>query len=68
MIPPDEPQREPAGNRVDLTPLKGDARTGYPPAHPFRLAIEALPDSVTHPEFLAQLRILLPLTRIREDP
>ncbi|MCI4321736.1 MAG: hypothetical protein L3K05_05465 [Thermoplasmata archaeon] len=52
---------------LDIGPLKGDARAGYPPSHPYRLAVEALPDSVPRQAFLAQLRILLPLSRIRED-
>jgi hypothetical protein len=52
----------------DLAPLKRDARAGYPPAHPYRLAVEALPDSVPPAEFLAQLRVLLPLARIKENP
>lgn len=56
-----------AGGRLDLAPLKGEARAGYPPTHPYRLAVEALPDSVPAAEFLAQLRILLPLSRLRED-
>ncbi|MFI5418987.1 MAG: hypothetical protein ACHQ2Y_08860 [Candidatus Lutacidiplasmatales archaeon] len=46
--------------------MKGDARAGYPPSHPYRLAVEALPDSVPAAEFQAQLRILLPLSRIKE--
>jgi hypothetical protein len=62
------PTAEPAvTDRVDLAPLKGDARAGYSPGHPYRLAVEALPDSVPAAEFRAQLRILLPLARIRED-
>jgi hypothetical protein len=51
---------------VALGPLKCDARAGYPPTHPYRLAVEALPDSVPTVEFLAQLRILLPLSKVKE--
>jgi hypothetical protein len=61
-----ESHGEPVSERVDLAPLKGDARAGYPPTHPYRLAVEALPDSVSSAEYLAQLRILIPLARIRE--
>lgn len=53
---------------IDLAPLKEDARSGYPPAHPYRLAVEGLPDSVPLDAFLAQLRVLLPLSRVKEDP
>ena len=52
---------------VGISPLREYARSAYPAGHPFRLAIEALPDHVSGAEFLAQLRILLPLARIRED-
>lgn len=56
----------PSKDRVGLGPLKGDARTGYAPGHPYRLAVEALPDSIDRDEFRAQLRILLSLSRVKE--
>jgi hypothetical protein len=52
---------------VATAPLKRDARVGYPPGHPYRLAVEGLPDVVRAGELVAQLRILLPLSRIREE-
>jgi hypothetical protein len=57
----------PVPERIDLGPLKGDARAGYSPSHPYRLALEALPDSVSRTEYLAHLRILIPLARVREE-
>ena len=66
MTPEKAPEPGPVRDRVDLAELKGDARAGYPPSHPYRLAVEALPDSVSAAEFQAQLRILLPLSRVRE--
>jgi hypothetical protein len=54
-------------DRILTAPLKDDARAAYGPGHPFRLAVESLPDSVPLPEFLAQLRILLPLSRVKAD-
>jgi hypothetical protein len=53
--------------RIGLGPLKEDARSGYEPCHPYRLAVESLPDEVTASDFLAELRILLPLARVRGD-
>lgn len=52
--------------RVRLRDLKEDARASYPPSHPYRLAVESLPEFVPVGEFQAQLRILLPLARLRE--
>lgn len=52
--------------RVETALLKDDARANYAPGHPYRLAVETLADTVTSSEFIAQLRILLPLARIRE--
>jgi|HubBroStandDraft_1064217.scaffolds.fasta_scaffold394583_2 hypothetical protein len=50
-----------------LRELRRHVQAEYSPNHPFRLAIEALPDSVRAPEFQAQLRILLPLSRVKGD-
>lgn len=66
MTPTFSPQRLRTTTRIGLALLKDDARTRYSAAHPYRLAVEALPDSVTCEEFVAQLRILLPLGRVRE--
>ncbi len=43
--------------------LKKAVRAGYQERHPFRLAVEALPDTMNRPEFRAAMRMLLPLTR-----
>ena len=48
----------------DLTELKRRIRTRLPTDHPFRVAVEALPDHVSAEEFLVHLRILLPLARL----
>jgi hypothetical protein len=63
---PSTPEEGPRQDRVKLATLKGDARTGYAPTHPNRVAVESLPDEVSRAEFVAQLRILLPLSRVRE--
>jgi hypothetical protein len=68
VTPQRELQRESVKERIHLAPLKGDARAGYPASHPYRLAVEALPDSVSRDAYLAQLPILLSLARVREDP
>jgi hypothetical protein len=66
-VSPEEARKpEPVGGRVDLATLKGDARTAYSPSHPYRLAVEALPDTVSAAEYRAQLRILLPLSRVKD--
>jgi hypothetical protein len=48
----------------DLTDLKRHVRTRFGTEHPFRIAVEALPDTVSRDEFLVHLRILLPLARL----
>ena len=50
---------------VDLRPLKGFVRRELEADHPFRKAIESLPDSESLKDFDAQLRILLPLARMK---
>jgi hypothetical protein len=67
VTPDSAARRGPVGEFVDLTPLKTDARAGYPPAHPYRLAVEALPELVPRVEFQTHLRLLLPLSRVREE-
>ena len=49
---------------VDLRPLKGFVRRELEADHPFRKAIESLPDSEPLEDFAAQLRILIPLARV----
>jgi hypothetical protein len=66
VTPEKTPESGGLRERVDLAPLKGDARAGYPPHHPYRLAVEALPDHIPADELRAQLRILLPLSRVKE--
>jgi len=48
----------------NLTGLKRHVRTKLSAGHPFRIAVEALPDAVSQEEFLVHLRILLPLARL----
>jgi hypothetical protein len=48
----------------DLSVLKRHVRARLAGDHPFRIAVEALPDSISQDEFLVHLRILLPLARI----
>jgi hypothetical protein len=65
MTPAREPAQKLLTVLVDLVPVKGDAHAHYPPGHPYRLAVEALPYSVTRDSHLAYLQILVPLARIR---
>jgi hypothetical protein len=53
--------------QLDLSGLKEHARRVYAPGHPYRLAVEALPESVSDEAYVAQLRILIPLARVREE-
>ena len=48
----------------DLTGLKRHVRSKLAAEHPFRIAVEALPDKISQAEFLVHLRILLPLARL----
>lgn len=66
MTPAFSPRRLPSTTRIRLAPLKDDARARYCAVHPYRLAVEALPDSVTREEFIVQLRILLALARAKD--
>ena len=50
---------------VDLRPLKEFVRRELATGHPFRKAIEVLPDSEPLEDFDAQLRVLLPLARMK---
>ena len=49
---------------VDLRPLKGFVRRELEADHPFRKAIEALPNREPLEDFDAQLRILIPVARV----
>jgi hypothetical protein len=51
----------------DTTPLKEAIRARRAADDPLRIAVEGLPQFVTREQFLAQLRVLLPLAQIRED-
>jgi hypothetical protein len=48
----------------DVTVLKRHVRSKLAAEHPFRIAVEALPDTISQDEFLVHLRILLPLARL----
>jgi hypothetical protein len=48
----------------DLRELKRHVRGRFAADHPFRIAVEALQDTVSQAEFLVHLRILLPLARL----
>ncbi len=50
---------------VDLRPLKEFVRRELAADHPFRKAIEVLPDSEPLEDFDAQLRILIPMARVK---
>jgi hypothetical protein len=52
----------------DTTPLKEAIRSQRPPDDPLRIAIEGLPQFVTREQFLAQLRVLLPLVKVGGGP
>lgn len=62
-LPNVEP-RESRSEPRDLSVLKARVRTKLATDHPFRLAVEALPDFVSQEDFLVHLRILLPLARL----
>lgn len=49
---------------VDLTVLRKHVRANLPSGHPFRIAVEALPESLRQEEYLLHLRVLLPLARL----
>lgn len=59
-------QKNPLEARLDLTRLREHVRARFPADDPFRVAVEALPDSLTREEYLVHLRVLLPLARLRE--
>jgi hypothetical protein len=48
---------------VDLRPLKEFVRKELEEGHPFRKAVEVLPDAESWEDFAGQLRILFPLAR-----
>jgi hypothetical protein len=48
----------------DLSQLKRHVRARLAANHPLRIAVEALPDSVSRDDFQVHLRILLPLARL----
>ena len=50
---------------VDLRPLKNLVRKDCEAGHPFRVAVAALPDLEPWDDLIAQLRVLLPLTRMK---
>ena len=52
------------GHLRDVTSLKRHVRTRLATDHPLRVAVEALPDTISQDEFLIHLRILLPLARL----
>jgi hypothetical protein len=51
----------------DITKLKAEAKKNRPSGDPYRVAVEALPDTVADDEYLGVLRILIPLARAREE-
>lgn len=50
---------------VDLRPHKEFVRKECDEVHPFSKAVELLPDSEPREEFVGQLRILIPLARMK---
>jgi len=45
--------------------LKAELSRLFEPTHPMIVAMVQLPETVTRDEYLAQLRLLLPLARIK---
>lgn len=60
---PQPPEGE-LGSLRNLTGLKRHVRTKLSTNHPLRIAVEALPDTVSAEDFRVHLRILLPLARL----
>lgn len=58
------PNPNPTESDRDLSELKRRVRRSLAAEHPFRIAVEALPDFVSREDFLVHLRILLPLARL----
>jgi hypothetical protein len=58
--PPDEP--------VQTGELRRQIAARYPPGHPLTIATQNLPETLPRAYYLALLRALLPLARIRESP
>jgi hypothetical protein len=48
--------------------LRRQIEAVYPPAHPLTIAARNLPETLPLADYLALLRALLPLARIREGP
>jgi hypothetical protein len=59
---------DPAAEDVPFTiaELRAAILRAHGPTHPLYLAVSALPEDVTPEQYVAQLRVLLPLARIWE--
>ncbi len=52
---------------VSTSAVKRAAEAEFPLGHPYRLAVERMPESLPFEAYQAWLRVLIPLARIRED-
>ena len=52
---------------LNIAELRSPILRSYGPTHPLYLALQGLPDHLSRDQYLAALRALLPLARIRED-
>jgi hypothetical protein len=58
---------EAGGPAISTGELRRQIEAEYPPGHPLTIAARNLPETLPRADYLALLRALLPLARIRED-